>query len=784
MPVKDTPEVRQKLREYTRQQVEKYNAEKGTKLSPQLVEALFEHESQGFNPYAKSHTGASGIPQFTIGTAKEYGLSPADRFNPVKAIPAGIAHFAKGLEAYPDSLVNGIRAYNGGVEGTRRYLAGERLTPKEAGDEAEAARRKEVGNFPSHVIKAAKRIKGSLVEKAPVEAAPAVVTTETPTIAPLPVAADMGGGRDVEGTPTIGTVGSIGSNLGYAVGKGALDTMTQFPRELMMQPSAETIMAQQYGPLMMGQPPPPLELPPIDPMGALNFVTAPLGGGRIVSGGVSAGLATLNTADAIARAKATAEGKDWDTLGAGDRASRVAAETINDENATQLGLSAVSGFALGALTGKSRKADANRLAAGRYTKLESEAILKIKRQKRFMSPEERVIANQEMRGALEREFFVPKQNPGQPLLQELQLKYGMREVPDEVEDIDGRLSMLREQAERRGLLKGDPERVAAIQALTAPIDPAFDLKVKATDLENRAHGTQNMPVRMQLLAEAQTVRQQIDQMPKPTLADVTGRMANFDALRRKRAFRMSVEGTDANFLGLLKDASHDFRGERGLVSQMLQPHEDALWRQGNELTHKWWNDKRALGEIAQAFGDGMGGGKKIRNKLMGAKRDQYIERLGPDNYKQLLKLARAADTLTSHQRGGELVEMLTKSFVNLRTPVALGAAAAAAGAGFGGSGQAIAGAGFGTFAGFLLTNRVAARSFEKMARLVDKASSNEFARAYSRFMTAAMIHQSYGEPIAPDDDAQDKSPPPTHRLPPAPAQMATTTKRLGIIPGE
>lgn len=120
-----TPEVKQMLQQYTVEQVDKYNQENGTKIDPDVMLGLIKQESD-FDPYrVNPKSGAAGIMQFMPAAATDRGLKASERFDPLKAIPAGIAHFAEGMKVYPN-LEDQLKAYNTGIEGLRQIKAGER----------------------------------------------------------------------------------------------------------------------------------------------------------------------------------------------------------------------------------------------------------------------------------------------------------------------------------------------------------------------------------------------------------------------------------------------------------------------------------------------------------------------------------------------------------------------------------------------------------------------------------------------------------------------------------
>lgn len=67
-----------------------------------------------FKADAQSPTGPKGIAQFTTATAAAYGLSDADRLDPVKAIPAAAAHMAELTKKFGGDELKAALAYNVG----------------------------------------------------------------------------------------------------------------------------------------------------------------------------------------------------------------------------------------------------------------------------------------------------------------------------------------------------------------------------------------------------------------------------------------------------------------------------------------------------------------------------------------------------------------------------------------------------------------------------------------------------------------------------------------------
>lgn len=91
-------------------------------VDPDLMVRMFATESEG-NPKAVSPKGAAGLGQLMIPAAAEMGLSPEDRFNPSKNIPASVGYFKKQLGAFGGDQEKAAAAYNWGPGAMRKHLA-------------------------------------------------------------------------------------------------------------------------------------------------------------------------------------------------------------------------------------------------------------------------------------------------------------------------------------------------------------------------------------------------------------------------------------------------------------------------------------------------------------------------------------------------------------------------------------------------------------------------------------------------------------------------------------
>jgi hypothetical protein len=91
-------------------------------VDPDLAVRLFMTESAGKKD-AVSPKGAAGLGQLMIPAAKEMGLSPADRFDPNKNIPASVGYLKKQMNKYGGDPEKALAAYNWGPGNVDKHLA-------------------------------------------------------------------------------------------------------------------------------------------------------------------------------------------------------------------------------------------------------------------------------------------------------------------------------------------------------------------------------------------------------------------------------------------------------------------------------------------------------------------------------------------------------------------------------------------------------------------------------------------------------------------------------------
>jgi soluble lytic murein transglycosylase-like protein len=82
-------------------------------LSPELIRAMTRVESD-FDPLAVSHKGARGLMQVMPATAKRFGVTADQLFDPAANIAAGTAYLAWLLDRFNGNLDLALAAYNAG----------------------------------------------------------------------------------------------------------------------------------------------------------------------------------------------------------------------------------------------------------------------------------------------------------------------------------------------------------------------------------------------------------------------------------------------------------------------------------------------------------------------------------------------------------------------------------------------------------------------------------------------------------------------------------------------
>ena len=319
----------QAFRDYARAKAEETGV-----VDPDIAEGLFEQES-GFNPYAVSPRGATGIGQLTRDTAKKHGLKPEDRLKPFKNIDASIAELVDIHNQLPDlKWIDKITAYNAGVYGYKLFRDGkyDELLEGFETPEAKKARLDEITNFSSKVeskIVGFKQSRGQRMEQEGAQQTVNPVVGETPPadmVTPSPTP---------EATPGPQGMASYVVPPAKAVLENVVQPMAesflQFPTDVTQNVIAGTQRAGQLVDSALGVPgavgPPDSELVPfktIDPMGAFNFGSAFFPGSpsrfgpwasRTYQAARGVGESALNIANETAKQRAIEAGLDYDKLG-------------------------------------------------------------------------------------------------------------------------------------------------------------------------------------------------------------------------------------------------------------------------------------------------------------------------------------------------------------------------------------------------------------------------------------------------------------------------------------
>jgi soluble lytic murein transglycosylase-like protein len=89
-------------------------------VNPELIAALVRAES-AFDPGAVSHKGAGGLMQLMPATARRFGLSEAERFDPERNLEAGTRYLRWLLDRFEGDVARALAAYNAGEGTVDRY---------------------------------------------------------------------------------------------------------------------------------------------------------------------------------------------------------------------------------------------------------------------------------------------------------------------------------------------------------------------------------------------------------------------------------------------------------------------------------------------------------------------------------------------------------------------------------------------------------------------------------------------------------------------------------------
>lgn len=97
-----------------------YDAARRHAINPRLVAAMVETES-GFDPYAVSDKGASGLLQLMPATAHRFGLSDGEIFDPERNLDAGVRYIRWLSEHFDQDLPLVLAGYNAGEATVERF---------------------------------------------------------------------------------------------------------------------------------------------------------------------------------------------------------------------------------------------------------------------------------------------------------------------------------------------------------------------------------------------------------------------------------------------------------------------------------------------------------------------------------------------------------------------------------------------------------------------------------------------------------------------------------------
>jgi len=89
-------------------------------VNPDLVAALVRAES-AFDPAAVSHKGARGLMQLMPATARRFGVTPVESFDPRRNLEAGTRYLAWLLARFEGDVPRALAAYNAGEGTVDRY---------------------------------------------------------------------------------------------------------------------------------------------------------------------------------------------------------------------------------------------------------------------------------------------------------------------------------------------------------------------------------------------------------------------------------------------------------------------------------------------------------------------------------------------------------------------------------------------------------------------------------------------------------------------------------------
>jgi hypothetical protein len=99
--------------------LDRYSAK--NKVPPAITHAVALNETKGYDPNAVSSKGAGGVMQLMPATAKRFGLTDQDRFDPEKNIDAGTQYLSWLYNRYHGDVPKTLAAYNAGEGAVDKY---------------------------------------------------------------------------------------------------------------------------------------------------------------------------------------------------------------------------------------------------------------------------------------------------------------------------------------------------------------------------------------------------------------------------------------------------------------------------------------------------------------------------------------------------------------------------------------------------------------------------------------------------------------------------------------